>query len=75
MASTVPFNRSWQAAIIIATVVLCWALIWWIVVDGDPKNSLHASALAWAFATVMGVMVSLGVGAIAQFWPAKGQTG
>ena len=65
-------NRSWRTGIAVVMLILCWLLIWWIVVDGDPKNSLHTSALAWAFATAMGIMAGLGFGAIVNYLPMRG---
>lgn len=65
----IPFNKSWQAGIIIGTVVLCWILIGAIVWKGDPHNSLHSSALAWAFTVNVGAMAGLGFGTAVQYLP------
>jgi len=32
-----------------ASLLFCWALIAYITVKGDPANSLHTSAMSWAF--------------------------
>lgn len=40
---------------------LAWATIAFTTVLGNPMNSLHGSAQAWAFTIVIGVLVSYGL--------------
>lgn len=42
--------------IVSATLMFCWTLILFLVVYGSPSNSLHISALSWAF-TLNGAVI------------------
>lgn len=64
-----PMNRTLRGTVAVCMLMLCWLLIGWIVLAGDPENSLHASALAWAFAMQLGIMAGLGFGAALERWP------
>lgn len=37
--------------IVTFTLILNWILTGWLMLYGNPQNSLHTSALAWAFGT------------------------
>jgi ABC-type antimicrobial peptide transport system permease subunit len=41
---------------VIATILFTWAVIIYVLLQGKPDNSLHTSALAWAFMTNVGVI-------------------
>lgn len=47
------------------TVMFCLSLIAFLIAKGSPTNSLHESALAWAFVMVGAVLAGLGFGAVA----------
>lgn len=64
-----PLSRSWRTGIAVASVIASWILIWWVTINGNPSNSLHQSALSWAFALQMGVLAGLGFGAIVDYLP------
>ncbi len=42
-------RRRTRRAIVVATLTFCSSIIIYVVVSGDPANSLHQSALSWAF--------------------------
>ncbi len=42
-------KRRTRRRIVVVTLFACFSLIGWIVAEGDPTNSLHESAMAWAF--------------------------
>lgn len=44
------------------------ALVTW---KGEPANTLHTNAQAWAFALCMGVGSSLGLAQLASLWAPK----
>jgi ABC-type antimicrobial peptide transport system permease subunit len=44
-------TRGTRKKLVIASLLFCWTTIIYIVLKGDPTNSLHTSALAWAFAS------------------------
>jgi ABC-type antimicrobial peptide transport system permease subunit len=46
---TVLPTRSTRRKMVTATLLFCWGMIVYIIVKGDPTNSLHTSALAWLF--------------------------
>lgn len=54
-------TRTWFAGITVAFCFLIIALITWM---GDPTNTLHTSALAWAFSTVIFVLGGFIFGAV-----------
>lgn len=37
--------------IVVSGLFFTWAIIVWCIAKGDPNNSLHTSAMAWAFST------------------------
>ena len=50
--------------IVVATILFSWACIVSMIVLGDPANSLHVSALGWAFTTMLGVIFAYVFGAV-----------
>lgn len=44
--------------------LLAWALILLSYLQGDPANSLHQSAQAWAFTVVLGILAAYGIGSL-----------
>lgn len=65
MANGMPIPREKiRRRFVQATLMFCGALITGIVVKGDPANTLHSSALAWAFATSAATMFAYVFGAV-----------
>jgi cytochrome bd-type quinol oxidase subunit 2 len=60
-----------KVRIVFASIALafCFVLIGYIVLKGSPTNSLHESALAWAFVVTGGTLAGIGFGAIASLLP------
>jgi len=50
--------------IVICSLLFTWALIVVIVCYGSPTNSLHTSALAWAFVSNIGVLFAYSFGTV-----------
>ncbi len=50
--------------IVVTGLLFTWALIGLIVYAGDPANSLHSSALAWAFVTNVLIMFAYSFGIV-----------
>lgn len=42
-------SRKTRRTIVVFTLLMCWIVITAILLNGDSLNSLHSSALAWAF--------------------------
>lgn len=57
-------TRSTRRKIVYATLMFCAALITFIVYEGKPDNSLHSSALGWAFTTALAVIGAYVFGAV-----------
>ena len=49
-------RRRTRRRIVYATLLACAQLVLYVVVWGDPANTLHASALSWAF-TLAGMTI------------------
>lgn len=41
---------------VIVTLLATWSIIVFVLLKGEPTNSLHSSALAWAFMTNAAVL-------------------
>ncbi len=54
-------TRVWFSAITVAFCFLIISLVTWM---GDPTNTLHTSALAWAFSTTIFVLGGFIFGAV-----------
>ena len=63
LVKTMP-KRSTRRNIVYATLIICFGLISYLVWGGDPTNSLHESALAWAFSTSIFVIGGYVFGAV-----------
>lgn len=50
-----PSNRT-RVNIVTITLIFCFSIIIFAIGWGDPTNSLHSSALAWAFAMTAAVV-------------------
>lgn len=65
MANGLPMpTRKTRKQFVIATLVLCWITIGLISWQGSPENSLHTSALSWAFAVSTATLFAYVFGAI-----------
>lgn len=69
MTETVDVGRTWTTVIAICSLLFNAAVILYIVLAGDPVNSLHTSALAWCFASGLAILAGLGFGAISSLVP------
>lgn len=56
--------RKTRKQIVIATLAFCWSVVAMLLWKGEPTNSLHTSALAWAFATSTAVIFAYVFGAV-----------
>lgn len=54
-------TRRWTISI---SLIFTWSLIVYLVVSGSPTNSLHESALAWAFMTNIAVLFAYSFGTV-----------
>lgn len=52
--------------IVYATLAFCFSMIAYLVWTGSPDNSLHESALAWAFSLSIFVISGYVFGAVAE---------
>lgn len=57
-----------QRVFVTVMALFCWSLIVYIVGWGDPHNSLHTSALAWAFGTSTAVVFAYVFGSSVDTW-------
>ncbi len=57
-------SRSTRRKIVYATLLFCGALISYIVYAGSSENSLHTSAMSWAFTTALAVIGAYVFGAV-----------
>lgn len=53
-----------RRSIAITSLLFTWSVITYILIYGDSFNSLHSSALAWAFATNILVMFAYAFGTV-----------
>lgn len=74
----VSFNNTWKAVMTITTLLFNAGIIIFCLGWGAKDNSLHSSAMAWAFMVDFAILAGLGIGAalptIAQFFTTKGNT-
>lgn len=56
--------RKTRKQIVSATLLFCAAIIVGVVWKGDPTNTLHTSALAWAFSSSIAVVMGYVFGAV-----------
>lgn len=61
----VSLNNSWKIAVTLLALAFHAGIVVWLIAYGRADNSLHASALSWAFATAAGVLAGIGFGALA----------
>lgn len=55
------FNNSLRGFLAIVSLSFCAALIVWLVLYGKSENSLHVSALSWAWFSFLGILISAGI--------------
>ena len=56
--------RSTRKQIVVGTLLFCATVIGGVIWKGDPTNTLHTSALAWAFSTSVAVIMGYVFGAV-----------
>ena len=61
-------SKNTRRNIVVVTLLIMWAMIWYVLINGDPANSLHQSALSWAFITSIGVIFAYVFGAVVDNW-------
>lgn len=61
-------TRKTRKRLVIAVLVFCASVIGSIITWGDPSNSLHTSAMAWSFATLVGTFFAYVFGAVVDNW-------
>lgn len=59
-------TRTWFAA---GSVIFCIFVIVWLIFHGHAGNTLHESALSWAFTLMGAVLAGVGFGAVTHFVP------
>ena len=52
-------------------LVFAMAVIAFVTWRGSPENSLHSSALSWAWFSFLGVLVAFGASVIVDIWRPK----
>ena len=57
-------RRRTRRAIVVATLTFCVGIINFTTIWGDPANSLHTSAQAWAFSLAAAVISGYIFGAV-----------
>lgn len=57
-------TRKTRKQIVISVLIFSWAVIAYIVIWGSPTNSLHESALSWAYSSMVAVVFAYVFGAI-----------
>jgi len=56
-----PKIRKTRRRLTVVTILQAYAVIWYVLLKGDPTNSLHSSALAWSFLLIIGVLGAYGL--------------
>ena len=57
-------TRNTRRNIVIATILFCWVLIGYLMINGNPDNSLHQSALSWGFMLMVSTIFAYVFGAV-----------
>jgi hypothetical protein len=50
--------------IVVTSLLISWGFIAWLILRGNPANSLHESALAWSYAYNILVLFAYSFGTI-----------
>lgn len=61
--TTTYVNNTGRAALALVALAFNAAIILYLIYYGKAENSLHASALAWSYATSIALLAGLGLGA------------
>lgn len=54
-------NKTGMAVISVAMLLFCASVIVWLILYGVPTNSLHQSALSWAWTAMTVALAALGL--------------
>lgn len=57
-------TRQTRKQIVVSTLIFCWTIIIYVVGWGSPTNSLHESAMAWAWGASLAVVSAYVFGAV-----------
>lgn len=69
MVNGIPLpSRRTRKHLVVATLLFCWSIIAGVLVGGNGDNSLHASALSWAFSLSGAVVMMYVFGAVVDNW-------
>lgn len=60
---------SWRLAFAWVTLAFTGAVVWYLLLYGRGDNSLHASALSWAFLLSGCVLAGVGFGSVSNLIP------
>lgn len=55
-------NRTWITVITMMALAFNAAVILYVILAGSDDNSLHTSALAWAWGSALIILTGLGIG-------------
>lgn len=69
ITSTSIMNNTLRAVLALIALLFFSGMIVYLILYGKSENSLHQSALGWAFVGDLGVLAALGFGAIANILP------
>lgn len=61
-------SRTTRKNIVIFMLLFSWTVIGFVVGWGDPQNSLHQSALSWAYSSMIAVIFAYVFGAVTDNW-------
>lgn len=59
-------NKNGRAVAAVAVLLFCVGTIAWLLLKGDPANSLHQSALSWSYTIILVAMAALGLNVTAE---------
>lgn len=65
------FSLRSRLVIGVVSLALCFFLIGFLVINGNPDNSLHQSALAWAFTGSFAILGGFGFGKVLEVWNSR----
>lgn len=61
-------SRQTRRRLVVGTLLFCAAVIAYVIHWGHPENSLHTSALSWAFMTATATLFAYVFGAVIDNW-------
>lgn len=65
-------NKTIRAICVIGVLLFALGTIVWVMLYGQPANSLHASALSWSYTLIGFTLLALGIDRVAaSVWPGQ----